>query len=74
MIARHWRGWTERAAADAYESLLREKKSDDPFPGDEDYGVSGVPSVGRGFGFLGLLPGFGAGACLRSRVGSIERR
>ena len=25
MIARHWRGWTETANADAYESLLREK-------------------------------------------------
>ena len=25
MIARHWRGWTARANADAYESLLRDK-------------------------------------------------
>lgn len=25
MIARHWRGWTKRSDADAYESLLREK-------------------------------------------------
>lgn len=25
MIARHWRGWTERRNADAYESLLKEK-------------------------------------------------
>jgi heme-degrading monooxygenase HmoA len=24
MIARHWRGWTARADADAYESLLKE--------------------------------------------------
>jgi heme-degrading monooxygenase HmoA len=24
MIARHWRGWTRRENADAYESLLRE--------------------------------------------------
>jgi heme-degrading monooxygenase HmoA len=25
MIARHWRGWTKRADAEAYEALLREK-------------------------------------------------
>ena len=25
MIARHWRGWTELAKADAYEQLLKEK-------------------------------------------------
>ncbi len=25
MIARHWRGWTEVANADAYEALLRDK-------------------------------------------------
>jgi len=25
MIARHWRGWTELANADAYEALLRDK-------------------------------------------------
>jgi heme-degrading monooxygenase HmoA len=25
MIARHWRGWTERQKADAYEALLKEK-------------------------------------------------
>jgi hypothetical protein len=25
MIARHWRGWTQRPDADAYESLLTEK-------------------------------------------------
>jgi heme-degrading monooxygenase HmoA len=25
MIARHWRGWTRRSDADAYEQLLREK-------------------------------------------------
>jgi heme-degrading monooxygenase HmoA len=25
MIARHWRGWTELAKADVYESLLRDK-------------------------------------------------
>jgi len=25
MIARHWRGWTKRENADAYEELLREK-------------------------------------------------
>jgi hypothetical protein len=25
MVARHWRGWTKKKDADAYESLLREK-------------------------------------------------
>lgn len=25
MIARHWRGWTDREKADRYEALLREK-------------------------------------------------
>jgi hypothetical protein len=25
MIARHWRGWTERGNADAYETLLKSK-------------------------------------------------
>ena len=25
MIARHWRGWTEKRNADAYESLLKDK-------------------------------------------------
>ena len=25
MIARHWRGWTERQNADAYEDLLKQK-------------------------------------------------
>lgn len=36
MIARHWKGWTKRENADAYEELLREKVLPD-LRKDSDY-------------------------------------
>ena len=47
MIVRIWRGWTSRANADAYETLLREEITADSVNGEQTPGMLGIDVLRR---------------------------